>query len=125
MSTRRELEPDRALVDPLPESPLPILARWLDEARVSPTIRNHDAMALATVDEEGSPRVRMVLCRHLDMKRARFYFYTNLESPKARQLDAQRQASAVFYWDALGRQARIRGPVIGCLCRIIHPKEQS
>lgn len=103
--------PDPALSQPLGESPLPIIARWLREARESNRIRNHDAMALATVDARGLPQVRMVLCRGFDAERGHFSFYTNRESPKATQLEGAKSASCVFYWDALDRQVRISGPV--------------
>lgn len=109
MTRKREEE---LLPDPLPESPLPTLGRWLEEARASASIRNPDALALATVDEEGLPRVRMVLCRRFDVRAGSFSFYTNRESPKARELERLGRASGVFYWDALGRQARICGPVV-------------
>lgn len=99
------------LNDPLPESPLPMLARWFEEAKASATIRNHDAMAVATVDANGAPQVRMVLCRRFDAERGSFSFYTNRESPKAAELAHTPRASAVFYWDPLSRQVRISGPV--------------
>jgi len=109
MTTRH---PEEQLPDPLPESPLPTLARWLEEAKAAESIRNPDALALATVDEDGLPRVRMVLCRRFDAQTGSFSFYTNRESPKARDLERLGHASGVFYWDAFGRQARIRGPVV-------------
>jgi pyridoxamine 5'-phosphate oxidase len=99
------------LTDPLPESPLAILGRWFEEAKASATIRNHDAMAIATVDAAGGPQVRMVLCRGFDAERGTFAFYTNRESPKASELEQTPRASGVFYWDALARQARISGRV--------------
>jgi pyridoxamine 5'-phosphate oxidase len=102
---------DRSLFDPLPESPLPTLARWFEDARKAPSVRNHDAMVLATVDAEARPSVRMVLCRAIDFERARFAFYTDRTSPKARQLETSGRASAVFHWDPLARQVRISGPV--------------
>ena len=68
-------------------------------------------MALATVDETGAPRVRMVLCRGFDAQAARFWFYTHYPSPKGRDLERERRASAVFHWDPLGRQVRIAGRV--------------
>lgn len=102
---------ENVLGDPLPASPLPLLARWLAEAKASPVIRNHDAMALASVDDAGAPQVRMVLCRRFDAARAAFSFYTNRESPKAHELEHTGRASAVFYWDALARQLRIGGRI--------------
>ena len=101
----------RDLVDPLPETPIPLLTRWLAEARASDRIRNPEAMALATVDELGAPRVRFVLCRGFDGARARFSFYTHFASPKGQDLDRERRASAAIYWDALGRQVRLSGRV--------------
>lgn len=102
---------DPSLEDPLPDSPLPLLARWLEEARTSKIIRNHDAIALATVDEGGSPRVRMVLARRFDLTAGCFSFYTHRDSPKARQVEAAGRASAVLHWDALSRQVRFEGRV--------------
>jgi pyridoxamine 5'-phosphate oxidase len=103
---------ESALPEPLPGSPLRILAEWFEEARTHHAIRNYDAMALATVDAMGDPQVRMVLCRGFDAADASFSFYTNRDSPKGRDLDLRRRASGVFYWDALSRQARISGRVV-------------
>src|SRR6056297_2440186 len=102
---------DESLVDPLPGSPLPILDRWLSEARRTDGLRNPDALALATVDPRGEPRVRMVLARRFDADGGSLSFYTNRESPKAREIELAGRASGVFYWDGLGRQVRIDGPV--------------
>ena len=106
-----EAIPDPALAEPLAGSPLPTVAAWLAEARASSLITNHDAIALATVDEAGWPQVRMVLARNLDFEPGSLSFYTNRESPKGRALDGTGQASAVFYWDPLSRQVRFRGRV--------------
>lgn len=68
-----------------------------------------DAMALATVDAAGNPSVRMVLLKQADTRG--FVFYTNLESPKARDLAARPRAALCFHWAPLGRQVRIEGDV--------------
>ena len=106
-------EPDAAfpLEDPLPATPSPLLSAWLDAARACDSIRNADAMALATIDSDGTPQVRFVLCRDVDLEQARFSFYTNYDSDKARALEAHPKASAAFYWDPLGRQVRLTGQV--------------
>lgn len=104
------VEEDR-LCDPLPASPLPLLRAWFDEARASPAIRNADAMALSTVDADGRPEVRFVLCRGFDHVLGRFTFFTHYASAKGRALEREPYASAAFYWDPLGRQARISGRV--------------
>jgi pyridoxamine 5'-phosphate oxidase len=102
---------DPSLADPLPASPLPTLGRWIAEAREHAGLRNPDAVALATTDAAGRPEVRMVLCRGVDLERGVFAFYTNRASAKGRALAARPYASMAFYWDGLGRQARLSGPV--------------
>ena len=67
------------------------------------------AMSLATVGEDGSPSLRIVLLKGVDEKG--FVFYTNLESRKARDLRARPRASLCFYWSALDLQIRIDGGV--------------
>ena len=68
-----------------------------------------DAMALATVDADGLPNARMVLLKAAGP--AGFVFYTNSESAKGRELEANMQAAAVLHWKSLRRQIRLRGPV--------------
>lgn len=102
---------DDSLADPLPDSPLGLLARWLADASERSGQSNPDAVALASVDSQGAPNARMVLCRGYDAEQGFLVFYTNRESAKARELAARPQACAVFYWDALMRQARVSGLV--------------
>lgn len=102
---------DPGLADPLPETPIPTLVRWIGDARACDAIPNPEAMAVATVDEAGDPQVRLVLCRGFDPDTARFEFFTNYESDKGRQLAARPRASCVFHWDLLGRQVRLSGRV--------------
>ena len=66
-------------------------------------------MALATVDPEGWPEVRMVLLKHVDEHG--FVFYTNLESDKGRALAETPRAELCFYWNPPGRQVRVRRTV--------------
>lgn len=88
--------------------PLRLFADWLAEAgRSEPNDPN--AMALATVDADGLPDVRMVLLKGYDEHG--FVFYTNLESAKGEELAGQPKAAAVFHWKSLRRQVRLRGPV--------------
>ena len=66
------------------QDPVAIAKRWLDEAFAARTQANPHAVALATVDPDGRPSVRMVLCNEIDAERGAFTMYTNLESRKAR-----------------------------------------
>lgn len=86
--------------------PFDQFGRWLDEARAA-GIELYDAMALATVGRDGRPSVRMVMLRGFD--RRGFVFFTNYESPKARDLAENPYAALLFYWARLGRQVRISG----------------
>ena len=67
------------------------------------------AMAVATVDPQGLPNLRLVLMKDYDLRG--FVFYTNRQSAKGRELDASFKAAANFHWKSLRRQVRLRGEV--------------
>jgi pyridoxamine 5'-phosphate oxidase len=90
------------------ESPLRTLAAWIDEARAK-GVKDPDAMALATATPDGSPSVRIVLCRAIEDDLVRFF--TNYESRKGGELAANGRAAAVFHWRELEKQVRIEGSV--------------
>jgi pyridoxamine 5'-phosphate oxidase len=88
--------------------PLALFHRWFNEA--SGTEPNDpNAMTLATADADGMPDARTVLLKGWD--EAGFVFYTNLESAKGRQLEANPKAAILFHWKSLRRQVRVRGLV--------------
>jgi len=95
--------------DPLPAEPVAIVERWLGEAFEARAQENPHAVALATVDPDGRPSVRMVLCSHLDAAAGRFTIYTNIESRKGRAVRHEPRAALVFHWGA--RQVRVEGNV--------------
>jgi pyridoxamine 5'-phosphate oxidase len=88
--------------------PVALFQLWLEEAMRS-EINDPEAMTLATVDGEGLPDARMVLCKGADARG--LVFYTNIESAKGRELAGQPKAAALFHWKSLRRQARFRGAV--------------
>ena len=88
--------------------PFAVFSAWLGEAAASEP-NDPSAMALATVDADGLPNVRMVLLK--DHGPDGFVFYTNKESAKGGELAVTPKAAAVFHWKSLRRQVRIRGPV--------------
>ena len=90
------------------DEPLRLFAAWFGDATRSEA-SDPSAMTLATVDADGLPNARMVLLKGFDERG--FVFYTNLDSPKARELDRTRKAAVVFHWKSLNRQVRLRGPV--------------
>ncbi|KRB49951.1 pyridoxamine 5'-phosphate oxidase [Rhizobium sp. Root708] len=88
--------------------PFDLFADWLKEAEAS-EVNDPNAVALATVDEDGLPNVRMVLLKGFDQDG--FVFYTNFESQKGREILGQKKAAMCFHWKTLRRQVRLRGPV--------------
>jgi len=95
----------------LPADPLPTLKAWLDHATAEKVTPNPNAFTLATIDPDGRPSARIVLCRGMDVSRGFIQFYTNRASRKGLALTANPVASAVFHWDTLGLQARVSGPI--------------
>ena len=78
-----------------------------DAAQAEPN--DPEALALATVDATGAPNVRMVLLKGVDERG--FVFYTNSESAKGQELEANPRAALCFHWKSLRRQIRARGQV--------------
>jgi pyridoxamine 5'-phosphate oxidase len=90
------------------DEPLRLFAAWFEEAKnAEPS--DPEAMALATVDADGLPNVRMVLLKGFDERG--FVFYSNEDSRKGRELAANPKASLAFHWKSLRRQVRLRGTV--------------
>jgi pyridoxamine 5'-phosphate oxidase len=88
--------------------PFRLFAKWFGDAEKSEP-NNPNAMALATVDADGLPDVRMVLLKGFDANG--FVFYSNNGSAKGRELAANPKAALAFHWKSLDRQIRIRGTV--------------
>jgi pyridoxamine 5'-phosphate oxidase len=107
-SLRSEYEDAGLDVADLDPDPLRQWQRWYDDA-VAAGATEPNAMALATVGEDGAPDVRYVLVRGVDERG--LAFYTNLTSSKAEQLGAHPVAAAAFGWLQLHRQVRVRGRV--------------
>lgn len=95
--------------------PFALFEEWFALAREAEPNDPH-AMALATVDDDGLPDVRMVLLNARDARG--FCFFTNFESDKGRQLHAHPKAALLLHWKSLRRQVRIRGPV-----EVVSPEE--
>lgn len=90
------------------DDPLALFDSWFAEAKASEP-NDPDAMALATATPDGRPSVRMVLLK--DHGPQGFTFYTNADSRKGGELEADPHAALLFHWKSLRRQVRIEGPV--------------
>lgn len=95
---RRDLDPD----------PIKQFSHWFTGA-IEAGIKDVNAMTLATATVEARPSARIVLLK--GFSHDGFVFFTNYESQKGRELNANPQAALCFYWIELDRQIRIAGPV--------------
>ncbi len=90
-------------------SPLEEVRAWY-EAAVAAGVPEPEAMALATASPEGMPSVRIVLLKGIDEQGIRFF--TNYESRKGRELEANPRAAATLYWQPMSRAVRLEGVVV-------------
>jgi pyridoxamine 5'-phosphate oxidase len=96
---------DESMMD---DDPITLLQKWMQIA-IDSKVVEPNAMSLATADKEGRPNARMVLAKAIDARGV--VFYTNHESHKGRELDANPKAALDFYWKEIARQIRIQGDV--------------
>ena len=87
-------------------NPLKLFEEWFNKAKKT-EINDPNALALATVGQNGIPSVRMVLLK--DFNKKGFVFYTNLNSRKSTEIKFNLNASMCFHWKSLLRQVRITG----------------
>lgn len=88
--------------------PFVLFQTWFDEA-VSAEINDPDAIALASVNADGMPSVRMVLLRQ--WSEDGFLFFTNYQSRKSGELLATGKAAFCMHWKSLRKQVRVTGQV--------------
>jgi pyridoxamine 5'-phosphate oxidase len=100
---RAELDESTSLADPLAQFGL-----WLEQA-IQAQVPEPNAMTLATVSENGRPATRIVLIKSFDANG--IVWYTNYQSRKGRELEANPYAALQFHWLELERVVRIEGRV--------------
>ncbi len=86
--------------------PFDLFRRWFDQA-LAAKLNEPNAMILATATPDGAPSARAVLLKGLSD--SGFAFFSNYDSRKGREIDANPRVAAVFLWDQLERQVRIEG----------------
>ncbi len=106
-STEKDGSPDLD-ADWLADGWVTLLRKWLADAE-NAGVAEPNAMVVGTVDAQGRPVTRSVLCKSVD--EAGISFYTNYDSAKGEQIASTPYASATFPWFLLGRQVHVRGPV--------------
>ncbi|MGB5347525.1 MAG: pyridoxamine 5'-phosphate oxidase [Woeseia sp.] len=100
------------LPEQLPGNPLPLARAWFDYAQQAAGLPNPNAMALATLGNDGMPSTRIVLCKDFVVDPGYLVFYTNYQSAKGRAILSNAQVAAVLHWDALGMQLRLEGHAV-------------
>ena len=90
----------------LAENPFELYRKWKKEASLS-EVNDPDAIALATVDRDGLPNVRMVLLRIIEDDG--FVFFTNYKSAKGTEIEQSGKVAFVCHWKSIRRQIRVRG----------------
>lgn len=101
--TLHELRED--LVSP---NPFEQFGWWYEDATKS-EIKEPNAMVLSTATAEGRPSSRVVLLKSYDPDG--FVFYTNYLSRKGKEINENKLACLLFFWDKLERQVRIEGTI--------------
>ncbi|HVZ07736.1 pyridoxamine 5'-phosphate oxidase [Rhodopila sp.] len=93
---------------PLDPSPFVQFRAWMADA-AKEEINDPNAMIVVTATPDGRPSARAILLKDADD--AGFVFYTNKESRKARELEANPHIFLLFFWKSLHRQVRVEGTV--------------
>ncbi len=105
---RRDYSSDTLSRSQLAISPFEQFKTWLADARTAKLI-DATAMVLSTADSDNQPHSRVVLLKEIDD--SGFSWFTDQQSNKGQELDANPRASLLFYWRELERQVRIEGTV--------------
>lgn len=92
----------------LADSPMGQFSIWFAQA-VRAEIREPNALTLSTLGLDGLPNARILLMK--DFSETGITLYTNYTSRKAAELKATPGAAALFFWEELERQIRLRGRI--------------
>ncbi|KAG9001045.1 hypothetical protein FRB94_004938 [Tulasnella sp. JGI-2019a] len=104
----KDLSPSTVLPSPLDQ-----FRKWFKESadppEGMPKVPEPEAMSIATATAEGVPSVRFVLLKEVDD--TGFVFFTNYESRKSRELEANPKVALALYWKEVSRQVRVVGRI--------------
>jgi len=94
--------------DIIQQDPFDQFMLWFKDVQQT-SIREANAMTIATATSEGKPSARIVLLKEVNERG--FVFYTNYDSRKGKELAENPHAQLLFFWDDLERQIRIEGTI--------------
>ncbi|MGW5086626.1 pyridoxamine 5'-phosphate oxidase [Streptomyces coelicoflavus] len=106
-SMRKQYRAEGLSETELAATPVEQFARWFKQAATDGGLFEPNAMMVSTADAEGRPSSRTVLLKHFDAQG--FVFYTNYDSRKGRELDANPYVSLLFPWHPMARQVVVTG----------------
>jgi len=106
---RKVYEKSQLIESEIKENPIEQFRDWFLDASSNPTVSEANAMAISTVEDDGCPRIRMVLLKEYTYEG--FIFYTNYESRKGKAIDKTHKACLHFFWPGLERQIIIKAVV--------------
>lgn len=107
---RRDYKFSELSVESMPDNPFEVFKEWIDEAITMKKNAEPTAMVLATAGLDYKVTSRVVLLKKFDL--AGFYFFTNYDSKKGRQLKENPNAALLFFWPEMERQIRIEGTIL-------------
>lgn len=103
---RKIYEKSQLIETEIKENPIEQFRDWFLDASENPSISEANAMAVSTLEEDGCPRIRMVLLKEYTYEG--FIFYTNYDSRKGKAIEKTHKACLHFFWPGLERQIIIK-----------------
>jgi len=95
-------------VEDLNKNPFKQFEIWFNDA-LNEKLCEPNAMSLSTVGKDLKPSIRTVLLKTFDQNG--FVFFSNYKSKKAKQIEENPYAAALFAWLELERQIKIEGTI--------------
>ncbi len=92
----------------LPKDPIELLSKWIQEA-IDHKVNEPTAVIVATASPDGKPSMRTVLLK--EIKDGKLVFYSNYESRKGQQIEANPQVAMTFLWHEFERQVHLEGTI--------------
>ena len=105
-SVRREYKYDTLDIHQIPDNPLHLFSKWMDNA-ITAKVIEPTAMVVSTIGVNGFPQSRIVLLK--DFSDSGFIFFTNYDSDKGKAIMLNSSVSLLIFWPELERQLRISG----------------
>lgn len=99
----------KGIIDPkiIDKNPYEVFLKWIKEAINSNLIEEPNAMNIATIEDDGYPRSRIVLLK--DLSNNGLTFFTNYNSNKGKSINKNNKVCVSFFWPPLERQVIIKG----------------